>query len=296
MEAISLSLRALCQPGDLVAVELPAYFGVLQALESQHLRALEIPTHTRDGISLDALAFALENHPVKAVVVVSNFSNPLGSRMPDENKRRLVEMLAEREIPLVEDDLFGELYFSGERPIVAKSFDQNGLVLLASSFTKDLSPGYRLGWLAPGKFKNRISQIKMATNLGTAIYTQLAVARFVAAGGYDRHLRRIRRAYAQKSAGMQEAVTRNFPEGTRVTSPQGGFVLWVQLPEQVDLLDLYRMALRAGITVAPGHIFSTTSKYRNYVRLNAAYYSPETLPAVQRLGEIASRLARSNGR
>jgi DNA-binding transcriptional MocR family regulator len=286
-EAIHLALQAVCRPGDLVAVESPTYFGILQALEAQGLRALEIPTHSRDGISLDALSFALENHPVRAVVVISNFSNPLGCCMPEENKRALVELLARYQVPLIEDDIYGELAFHAQRPGVAKVFDRQGLVLLCSSFSKDISPSYRVGWIAPGRFRKRVEQLKMATNIATAVLPQLAIARFLESGGYDRHLRSIRRAYAQKVAQMTQAVLAYFPEGTRVSSPAGGFVLWVQLPGEVDSLALYQRALAAGITLAPGHIFSATAKYRSFIRLNAAYMNFAGERALARLGGLA---------
>lgn len=291
-EALNLALRAVCKPGDLVAIESPSYFGILQILESQGLRALEIPTHHQEGISLEALRFALEHHEISACVVISNFSNPLGSCMPDENKEALVELLAEREIPLIEDDIHGELYYSGQRPKVAKAFDRKGLVLLCSSFSKDISPSYRVGWIAPGRFHARLERLKMANNMGTPFITQLAIARFLESGGYDHHLRRIRRAYASKVAAMAQNVLRSFPAGTRVTSPSGGFLLWVQLPEGLDSLELYRHALKAGITIAPGSMFSSTpEKYKSYIRLNAAYMSEETMPALTRLGELVGRLA-----
>jgi DNA-binding transcriptional MocR family regulator len=288
-EAMSLSLRAVCKPGDTVAVESPTYFGILQALESQGLRALEIPTHPVTGISLDALRFAIEHQPVHACLIVSNFNNPLGSCMPDEHKRELVSLLGKHEIPLLENDTYGELYFGEKRPGVAKAYDRKGLVLLCSSFSKDLSPSYRVGWVAPGRFKSQIERLKMATNIGTATLPQLAIAAFLASGGYDRHLRHIRKAYAQKAAGMAQDVLRSFPAGTHVSSPQGGFVLWVQLPEVVDALALYGQAIQAGITLAPGHIFAASRSYRNFIRLNAAYWSEETRPAIERLGRLVER-------
>jgi DNA-binding transcriptional MocR family regulator len=293
LEAIGLSLRAVCQPGDLVAIESPTYYGILQVLEAQGLKALEIPTHRRDGISLEALQFAIAHHPVRACLAVLNFSNPLGSCMPDDHKRELVEMLAARDIPLIEDDINGELYFGKQRPQVAKSYDRKGLVILCSSCTKDISPSYRVGWVAPGRFGAQIKQLKMATNLATPTLLQLAIAEFLSSGGYEHHMRKIRRAYAYKVNQMGQAIMRWFPAETRVTAPTGGFVLWVQLPERVDSLLLYKQALKAGITLAPGYIFSATAQYRNYIRLNAAYWSPQTGAAVQRLGELAYKLARS---
>ena len=290
-EALYLALSAVCTAGDLVAIESPTYFGILQVLQSLGLRALEIPTHPTTGISLEALRFAIENHPVKAAVVMSNFGNPLGSLMPPENKRQLVHMLAAADIPLVEDDIYGELPFSGQHPGVAKSYDEKGLVLLASSFCKDISPSFRIGWIAPGRFKDSVLRQKMATSMSTAVLPQLAIAEFLESGGYDHHLRTIRRAYAQKVSQMAHALVRYFPEGTLVTNPQGGFVLWVQMPPKVDSLALYHQALEAGITLAPGYLFSATPKYRNYIRLTAAYWSFTADRALQRLGELVKQMA-----
>ncbi len=291
-EAISLGLGVTCRPGDLVAIESPTYFGILQILEAHGLRALEIPTHHRYGISLDALAFAIEHHPVRAVLVISNFSNPLGCCMPDEHKRELVELLARHEIPLIEDDIYGELAFDNQRPKVAKAYDEKGLVMLCSSFSKDISPGLRVGWIAPGRFKSAVDHRKIATTQGSPILPQMAVAEYLESEGYDRLLRKIHRIYAQKMTMMANAIYRYFPRDTRITSPEGGFVLWVQMPENVDSLVLYHQAIQSGITIAPGYIFSTTSRYHNYIRLNTAYMSFTAEHAIQRLGEL---VANQNG-
>jgi DNA-binding transcriptional MocR family regulator len=290
MEAVSLSLRVVCRPGDTVAVESPTYFNMLQALEAMGLKVLEIPTHPVTGVSLEALRFAIDHHPIRACLFMTNFTNPLGATIPDEAKQELVELLAKHEIPLIEDDIHGELYFSGERPKTAKAFDKKGLVLLCSSFSKDLAPGYRIGWIAPGRYRDAIERMKMASTVGTAVLPQYAIAEFLASGGYDHHLRRIRRAYAQKMACMSQGVLQHFPTGTHISSPAGGFVLWVQLPETVDSLDLYRASLKAGISLVPGYVFSAGSEYRNYIRLNAAYWSEETEWAVRRVGELAGEL------
>jgi DNA-binding transcriptional MocR family regulator len=290
MEAIHLALLAVCNVGDLVAIESPTYFGILQSLEALGLRALEIPTHHRDGISLDALSFALEHHPIHAVLVVSNFNNPLGSCMPEENKRRLVELIESYNIPLIEDDIYGELSFNDQRPGVCKAFDRKGLVLLCSSFSKDISPSFRVGWITPGRYRSKLESLKFATNLATPILPQLAIAEYLDSGGYEHHLRKIRRAYAQKVSYMAHSILRYFPENTRVTSPNGGFVLWVQLPGEVDSLALYRQAFLSGISLAPGYIFSATNKYRNFIRLNAAYMSFQAEHAIEKLGEIIVRL------
>jgi DNA-binding transcriptional MocR family regulator len=289
-EAVELSLRAVCQPGDIVAIESPTYFGILQTIESLGLQALEIPTHPRDGISLEALQFAVDHNPVRACLVVSNFNNPLGSCMPEENKRQLVELLGGRQIPLIESDISGEIYFGEQRPRTAKSFDKKGLVLLCSSFSKDICPGYRVGWAAPGRFRARFEWLKFVSSGSTTSLSQMAVAEFIASGGYDHHLRRLRREYAFSVEQMALAVVRHFPEGTRVTRPAGGFVLWIQLPEirgnVPDSLELYKDALRAGISIAPGYLFSASDQYRNFIRLNAAVWNLEVERAVARLGEM----------
>jgi len=289
-EALCLCLQAVCQPGDLVAIESPTYFGILMALEAQHLRALEIPSHPRKGMSLEALRFAVENHPIKAVVAMTNFSNPTGSLLADEDKGELVEILSGRGIPLIEDDINGELYFSERRPRVAKSYDTEGLVMLCSSFSKDISSGFRIGWVAPGKFYREVQCSKYALNIRTSVLPQLTIARFLESGGYEAHLRKIRRAYAHKIQLMSQAILTHFPEGTRITEPGGGFVLWVQLPGKLDSMALYREALKAFIVVAPGYIFSPTHKFDDCIRLNAACWSEKAEVDIARLGRVVKNL------
>src|SRR5512138_1421215 len=291
-EAIDFSLHAVCRPGDIVAIESPSYFGMLQTLEAHGLRALEIPTHPRDGISLDALEFAIEHNPIRAVFVISNFNNPLGSKIPDERKKALVELLSRHDIPLIENDVSGELYFGEKRPLVCKAFDTKGLVVLVSSFSKSISPGMRLGWVAAGRYSAEVEWLKFTLSLNPTL-PQIVVAEFLEGGSYDQYLRRIRREYARNMELMSDAVMRYFPEGTRLTRPSGGLVLWVQLPENVDSLELYKIALQGGITLVPGHVFSATYQFSNFIRLNAAQFNYATERALERLGQMVIHLARS---
>lgn len=290
-EAINICLRAVCRPGDTVAVESPICMDALQVLETLGLKALEIPTSPRDGISLEALAFALDHNPVRACIVISNFNNPLGSLMPEAHKKELVEILARREVPLIENDIFGELGFGDQRPPTAKAFDRQGLVLLCSSFSKSLFPGFRVGWTAPGRFRSRVEWLKYTTTHATPTLAQLALAEFMAGGGFQQHLRRVRKVYAQRLGSMRRAVIRHFPEGIRVTRPAGGFLLWVQLPDKVDSQELYKRALENGIAITPGHIFSASDRYRDFIRLNAAQWSEEKDWAMRRLGLLTAELA-----
>ena len=288
MEAISLALQAVCKPGDTLAVESPTYYNLLLLIQQLGLRALEIPATPGEGLCLETLRYALDQTPVSAVLTIGNFNNPLGSLMPEGRKRELAELLEERDIPLIEDDIYGDLSFADERPGIAKAWDRTGNILLCSSFSKTLAPGYRVGWIAPGRYRDKVEQLKMTFNIASAAPTQMAVAEFLEAGGYDRHLRSIRRVYARKVAQLAEAIGRYFPEGTRVTRPRGGFVLWVEMPAPVDTLKLYEQAARQGISIAPGPIFSVSGKFGNCVRLNAAFWSERVEGAVATLGRMAA--------
>lgn len=289
-ESVSFSLRAVCKWGDTVAIESPICFDTLQTLEALGLKALEIPTHPRDGISLEALRFAIHHNDVSACLVISNFNNPLGSCIPDDKKRALVSLLAAREIPLIENDIFGELYFGDARPSVAKAYDRNGLVMLCSSFSKTLAPGYRVGWVVPGRFQSAVRWLKYTSSLAAPTLSERAIAAFMGSGSYGPYLRRTRRAYERRVASMSRAVRRAFPEETKLTRPKGGFLLWVELPQAVDSLALYEQAHRVGIAITPGYLFSATDEYRNFIRLNAANWSEEAEAAIDRLGEIITRL------
>lgn len=290
-EAVHLCLRAVTQPGDLVAIESPAYFGTLLLLEHLKLQALEIPSHPRNGISIERLGDALKKHRIRACVASPNFSNPLGSCVPDDGKRELVEILARRNIPLIEDDIYGDLYFGGTRPRTAKAFDKNGLVLLCSSFSKLLAPGYRVGWTSAGRFQTRVEALKLTTTLAAPGLLEIAVAEFLENGGYDRHLRRMRAAFSIQTEQMIAAVGEHFPPGTRVTHPSGGFVLWVELPRGVNAMELHDRALAEGISITPGHLFSPRQSYQNYIRLSCGYpWSASLDRALATLGRLVAAL------
>ncbi|MEN0036435.1 MAG: PLP-dependent aminotransferase family protein [Cellvibrio sp.] len=267
-EALTLALRATTAPGDVVAIESPTFYGLLQIIESLGLEALEIPTNPHSGMSLEALELALSRWPIKACVVTPNFSNPLGCLMPDEHKQKLVAMLKARDIPLIEDDIYGDLSFSHARPSLLKGLDEN--VILCSSISKTLSPGLRVGWIAPGRYQDRVEYMKYVLNLATATIPQLAVTELLENNQYDRHLRRVRGDYAQAVAQMTEAVIHYFPEGTKITRPEGGFVVWLELPGEVDSFLLAKKALEIGVSIAPGPIFSASQKYRQFIRLSCA--------------------------
>ena len=292
MEAVQLSLLAVARRGDAIAIESPAFFGSLQLIEALGLRAVEIPSCPREGMDLDALARVLKTRRIAAVLAVTNFSNPLGCVMPDENKERLVTLLAGRGVPLIEDDLYGDVYFGSSRPRAAKSFDQRGLVLHCGSFSKTLAPGWRVGWVAAGKFRERVSLLKFAQTIATASLQQLAMAEFLAGGHYERHLRSLRKSIAATMRSLGDCVAAHFPAGTRATRPDGGGVLWVEMPEGISSLELHDRALAAGIAIAPGPIFSARQGYENCVRLSCGVaWSSRVEAAIATLGRIAAELA-----
>ncbi|MGB0563083.1 MAG: PLP-dependent aminotransferase family protein [Spirulinaceae cyanobacterium] len=291
-EAIYFALQAVTQPGDTVVVESPTYFAMLEALKSLQLQALPLPTHPRDGISLSHLETALQTQSVAACLLVSNFSNPLGSCMDDAKKQQLITLLNQSDTPLIEDDVYGELVFEGSRPKAIKAFDTEDRVLYCSSVSKTLSPGLRVGWCAGGRYQARVSQLKSILNQCTAVPLQLTVAEFLANGGYDRHLRQLRRAYQNQMHQMRQAIAEYFPVATCVTRPLGGHVLWLELPEGLDTLQLYWAARDRQIAIAPGVMFSVSGQdYRNCLRLNTALpWSPAIAQAVQALGQLAESM------
>ncbi|NJD91422.1 MAG: PLP-dependent aminotransferase family protein [Geobacter sp.] len=292
VEAMNLALQAVCRPGDAVAIGSPVYPTFLKSIQWMGLKVLEIPSNG-EGMNLDVLAYVIKSNPVKACITIANFNNPLGTLMPEAKKRELVALLAKQEIPLIEDDVYGDLAYGSNRPPSTRAFDDKGLVLYCSSFSKTLAPGYRVGWIVPGRFREKVVQLKSLLNVGTSSPVQLAIAEFLTNGGYDHHLRSIRRFYARQTAQARESVLRNMPQGVRVSLPEGGYILWVEMPESFDSFKLYEEALQKGIGIAPGTIFTLADRYRNCFRINAAFWSEQTEQAMETLGELAGNLINS---
>ena len=271
MEALNLGLRAVASAGDVIAMESPTYFAILQVIESLGMRAIEIPTHPRTGMDLDALQSAICKHRVRACISMTNCHNPLGFILEDSFKKDLVGLLTKHDVPLIEDDIYGDITFSGIRPKPAKAFDTEGLVLLCSSFSKVLAPGFRVGWIQAGRFQDRVTRLKFINTMSSPSLSQLTIAEFIHSGGYDRHLRVLRTTLAGQVQLFGQAIAKYFPEGTKISRPLGGFVLWVELPETIDTLNLYRSALREGISIVPGVIFSPSGRFRNHIRISCGH-------------------------
>ncbi len=283
-------LMTLCSPGDTVALESPMYFNLLQLLQTLGLKVVEIPSTPEEGISLDTLKFVIETHPVKAVFSISNFNNPSGFSMPSWKKKEMAWLLEQKQIPLIEDDIYGDLYFH-RRPSTIKSYDKTGNVLYCSSFSKTLSPGLRIGWIAPGRHFESVMKMKMLLNISTSSVSQMAVARFLTKGGYERHMRKVRGELKKNIAFMREEILGQFPNETRVTNPSGGSLLWVELPEHIDTEQVYQHALARDILIAPGRLFSLQNRFNNCMRLSASVWNSKVANAIQTLGRLCSRVS-----
>lgn len=290
-EAINLCLKAIAKPGDTIAVESPTYYGMLLAIERLGMRAVEVATDPVHGIDIAALASLIDGNQIAACMVMPNFQNPLGFQMPEQNKRQLVKMLTEKDIPVIENDVYGELHYGDFRPSTLKDYDTTGIVLHCSSFSKTLTNAFRVGWALPGRYREDVERLKFLDTLTTPALPQLAIAELLKNDSFDLHLRRTRKSYEQQAGIMAAAVRRFFPPGTRTSQPTGGYLLWVELPEGVDAMGLYNAALGCGITIAPGHIFSPEASFRHCVRLNySAPWSPEVEAAVVTLGKLVASL------
>ncbi|QBJ87198.1 PLP-dependent aminotransferase family protein [Chryseobacterium gleum] len=268
MNAVYNCLMAVTQPGDSVAVESPVYFGILQAIQLLGLKAVEIPTHPITGVDLDALKKVLPK--LSACCFVVNYNNPLGFQMPDENKKELVKMLTEHNVPLVEDDVYGNIYFGAGRPKPCKFYDEAGIVMWVGSVSKTLAPGFRVGWVAPGKFKEKIIRQKLVQTVsGPSLFSDV-IADFLAYGRYDHHLRMFRKKLYANYLQIQKSVIEYFPDNTKISEPKGGFMLWLELDKRICTEDLYDLAVSQKVNFAPGRIFSQYNQYQNCMRLNYA--------------------------
>jgi DNA-binding transcriptional MocR family regulator len=285
-EAISLALRAATKPGDTVLVESPTYFGLLEMLEKAGLKVVEVPQCAQNGIDIEGVRNAFRKYPIKAGFVIPNFSNPTGSLMTDEKKEALVRIFEKNDAWLIEDDIFSELSFSQTRPKPLRYFDTKQKVITCSSFTKTLGPGLRVGWILPGGLQTDIENFKYLLNGGTPLILSELIADFLDSGSYDRYLRKVRQTVAVHVARVSESVLRSFPEGTQISKPEGGYVLWVKLPKGYDGVSLYRKAMKAKINFAPGILFSASGKYENYIRISCGTWSDAIGKAICRLGGL----------
>ncbi|MBT9610139.1 MAG: PLP-dependent aminotransferase family protein [Aquabacterium sp.] len=291
LESISLCLRTVTKPGDVVALESPTYYGFLDILENLGLRALEIPTHPRTGLSLDALQLALDTHPIKALLAVPTLSNPIGASMPVPERKRLVQMLARHKVPMIEDVLYNDLCEDDDRRRAVQSFDTAGQVMLCGSFSKTIAPGLRLGWIAAPAWTERLQRLKAATSGSETVMLQRALADLLTQPGIEAGYRQLRGVVAARVDEARGLISRHFPKGTRVTAPAGGFILWLELPGDIDTIALFEACLDEHICIAPGSLFSATDRFRHCMRLGlGGKWGDAERRALARVGKLAEAL------
>jgi DNA-binding transcriptional MocR family regulator len=289
-EALFLALRSVTRPGDLVAVESPTYFGLLRMLKALSLRVIELPTEAATGMRLDLLEPLLRRREVKACVLIPNFQNPLGSLMPEESKRKIVEMAEAKGIPLLEMETCADIFLSGERPLPLQAYARNGGVLSCISYSKLIAPGYRIGVLQPGRFLAEAAAWKASSTLASPSFPQLVLARFFRYGLADRHFQRLRSFFQLQIPRMIDLLLRELPPGARVSQPQGGYLLWVELPQAYSGRELFQQAVSKGISLTPGEIFSSSGRYGNFIRLNCGLaWDDRLISAVGTLGRLTRK-------
>ncbi|NSL87672.1 PLP-dependent aminotransferase family protein [Chitinophaga sp. Mgbs1] len=291
LEAIHLCLRAVTQAGDTVVVATPSYFGVLQGLEQLKLNIIELPCDSAAGIDTAQLAHICSKFSVAACILISNFNNPNGVQLQEDKKEAIARFANRQKIPVIDDDIYGDLHFDIQRPTNIKSYDTNGWVMLCSSFSKTVAPGYRIGWCAPGRFTEQVSKLKAVTNIATTSIVQLSMLELLSTGAYDRHLRKLRVTLHKLVLLTTQAIATHFPAGTRISRPQGGLVLWVELPAGINAFRLQQEALAKHIDIAPGPLFSNSGDYRNYIRISCNHaWNRRVQQALKELGRIAHEL------
>lgn len=289
MNGLSFALMSITKPGDTIAVESPVYFGLLQLAKSLNLKIIEVSTHPNFGIDISVIRRKIKL--IKAVILISNFNNPIGSCMPDANKRELVELLSQYEVPLIEDDLYGDIYFGQHRPKPCKAFDENGLVIWINSVSKTLAPGYRVGWMLPGVFKDQIIHQKLIHSLSSNSLSQEAIGNFLEKGQMERHLQQLRMELFGNSLNFMDTITLSFPENIKISQPKGGFFLWVEFEKGFSVSELYERCIRQNISIAPGSMFSLTNQYENCMRLSFGQkWSNSVAGKLKQVGKIAKSL------
>lgn len=290
LEALSLALQCVTRPGDTIAIESPTFYGCLQAAQRLGLHVVEIPMHPTEGLDIEALKASIVKFPIRACWFMTTLQHPTGATLSQTRKRELVRLLASHDIPLIEDDAYSELQFASKPEPPAKAFDKTGRVLHCGSFSKCLAPGYRLGWVAAGRYGADLSRRKIEVSIATSLPVQQGIAQMLRHGSYEAHLIKLRRNLAASQLAALESLQRHFPAGYRVAAPRGGYFLWVECGTRVDSLDVHRRALDFGITIAPGPIFSARQQFKNYLRLNTGHpWTNAMEQATQKLGNLLRR-------
>lgn len=289
-QGIDLVARILLDPGDTVAVENPSYLAALQTFSGCEATFLAVHSDD-DGLDVDALEEAAATRMPKLVYVVPEFSNPKGTTLSLERRKRLVRFAQAHRIPILEDDPYGELRFRGTAPPPLAALDGGDVVVHLGTFSKTLAPGMRLGWLVGPKELVRAATIaKQAADLHTATLAQRAAAVLLSRFDYDGHLAQLRRVYGERCVAMLGALERHLPPGTRWTRPDGGLFIWAQLPSGLSADEIFADALREKVAFVPGSAFFADTPRRQFLRLNYSNRPSELIEeGIARLGRVVKQ-------
>ena len=290
--SLFISLMATCSPGDTVAVESPTFYGVLQILEQLNLKIIEVACDPEHGISIDDLTKKIAKWPIKACVVSPNYSTPTGACMPHRAREELLKLAVKSDFCIIEDDIYGDLAFPPFVSESLKSLDTQGQVILCSSFSKSLSRDLRIGWVFGGKWHDKITQLKLVTQLSSCGSIQQGLATFIEDGHYRRYLNKHVYAIKQQQAELINFLQTHWPEDIRFTQANGGISMWVELDESIDTQKSYNEILQQGIVMTPGSLFSASGQYKNFLRLS--YIHPLTKAREVAIKKLFSTLLAKN--
>jgi DNA-binding transcriptional MocR family regulator len=294
-EAISIAIRALVEPGDLVAVESPTYYDYFRQLAAARARIVEVPVAPGLGMDLELLSSLLRKKKVRMIIAQPNVQNPTGTIMPDGEKARLVALAGREGCILVQDDVYGDLAFprpssGGERPANLSLFGDYERLVYLSSFSKCLAPGLRIGWIRARGLKAELSRAKSLSSLMTARPAQRVLAAYLAGPWFRKHLHSMRSALASQLKAYLALLSASLPEGSSIARPEGGCLLWISLPKGCAASRVFEEAAREGILAAPGELFSTNPYFRSHLRVNFGYRLTDARAArLERLCGIAAR-------
>ncbi|OJJ16596.1 hypothetical protein BKI52_32290 [marine bacterium AO1-C] len=291
LEALVLCLQAVVQRGDIIVTDTLTYFGIQQAIEHLGYQVIPITSDPIQGLDLDYLTQVFKKFSVKACLFVSNFHNPTGHSIPDHQKKQLAEIVNRWQIPLIENDVYGDVYFGKQRPSTIKRYDQDGWVMYCNSFSKTVAPGYRVGYCLPGRFKAEVFRQKRIHSITTSSIAQFVLSDFLQKGRYGYHLKKLRNYLHFNMIKYEECIMDNFPAQTFFSTPQGGYVLWIGFDQSIDTYELYQQSLVSNIVIIPGQVFSFSQTYKNFIRLSfATPFDEQVATAIQTLGKLAKNL------
>lgn len=290
-EALTLCLQAVTQKGDIVLSDSLTYYGIHQIIKNLGLKVIPIPICNTAGLDMTFLQQSIEKFPVKACLFTTNFNNPTGMSLSEDKKKQLVQLITKHQIPLIEDDVYGELYFGKHRPSTCKQFDTEGLVLYCSSFSKTLAPGYRIGYTIPGKFTETVTNLKRIHSLGSSTLSQQALVAFFSKGRYPYHLKKLRHTLHTNMLAYCKLVYTHFPKDIYLVPPNGGYILWIAFPKDFNSIELFEVAKKHNLIIAPGQIFSMNDSHKNHIRLSFSKPLDVSIEkAIQLVGTLANEL------